>query len=206
MRLWRLFLLVAVLPLTATPSAARGAPPDTVLAAVSAPVFVVITRDGRREVPLPGIALQADYVLTNHHVVEELLTVSVRQGKRSWLALRAYTHRRWNLALPQCARPVCSGIRGRRVPRSAAGRAAVRSGPSRPGGRMRVRAIFRDRIGRGAACAGRADRGRHRASGGGLFDSRGKLAGRTAFHVRDHEDLARALPGAFVIRRMRPVR
>ncbi len=204
-----LCLLLAILPLSAMAATERVSAPESVLA-VAPSLFLVVARDGLKDVVVgTAVTVQPGYLVTNLHQVESVLSLSVRQGDKTWIASRAVADRKWNLAIlhaPGLDAPAVeiadsASLRpGEQVYGLVPGRQGVTLAPAQIAA---VETIEGQRVLELRAAQS------HRLSGGGLFDPRGKLIGITAFYLEDGRDLARAMPGEFIaawLRRMRPVR
>jgi S1-C subfamily serine protease len=169
-----------------------------------------VAQDGSKDTLLgTAVAIQPGYLVTNQHVVADVLSLSVRQGDRGWVAFRAYTDREWNLALLHApalqARPAEIGRSdmlqpGEMVYALSPGGREVVFAPAQVSAVQTVggQRVLDVRV--GAA---------HSRSAGGLFDRRGTLIGLSAYRIWGTEETMRALAGesiAAALRRMRPVR
>jgi hypothetical protein len=205
---WLLTLALANFPLcclSAAQTASRetAAPtPSELFKRVSSSVFVVESLDsGGAAVALgSGVSIAKDEVVTNRHVVEDGKSWRVRQGDNTWAAKIAYLDSEHDLcglqvvglnATPVPVRPSSTLSVGDRV-------YALGTPEGLPLS-LSEGLVSGLRQFEGVSLIQTTAPISHGSSGGGLFDSQGKLIGITTFVVKDGQNLNFALPTEWVL-------
>ena len=160
-------------------------------------VFVVEVFDAQGKVTASGsgVVVASDIVATNHHVIEDAAIVRVRQGARTWTATIQQRDPDTDLALL-----AVKGLKAPAVSLRASSTVAVGERVYAIGAPEGLEMTFSDGLVSGfrsykqsrviqttAAIS-------HGSSGGGLFDTQGRLVGITTFSLEDGQQLNFALP------------
>jgi len=175
--------------------------PVEVFQKVSPSVFVVeaLTEDGKPLMLRSGVALAQDILITNCHVVQNGSSLRVRRGEQNWTA-------RLIVAMPEhdlCGiRP--NGLTLQPVQITSASELATGEHVYAVGSPEGLELTFSE----GLISALRDNGGAHviqttapispGSSGGGLFDTHGKLIGITTFYLKEGQSLNFALPSEWV--------
>jgi len=147
-----------------------------------------------------GVVVDSDRVVTNNHVVQEGSSFRVRHGARTWLATIIRVDSDHDLSLLKA-----EGLDAPAVPmRDSSGLAVgervyaigAPEGLELTLSEGLISALRGYREGRLIQTSAAISRG---SSGGGLFDSQGKLVGITTFYIKEGQNLNFAIPAESVL-------
>ncbi len=175
--------------------------PSELFKLVSPSVFTVetIAKDGSVIAFGSGVALASSKIVTNVHVIDQGDSWRVKQGDKSWAATVKYADREHDL----CELEV-EGLRVRGIPVRASSTLEVGERVFAIGTPQGLEVTLSDGL-----VSGIRDFDHNRiiqttaaiskgSSGGGLFDSSGRLVGITAFLVKEGQNLNFALPAELI--------
>lgn len=191
---------VLLCPLPAIAQAPPISPPE-LFKRLAPSVFVIETlgADGSVVAMGSGVAVAANQVVTNKHVVESAISLKLRKGKKTWAA--KVTHLDPNHDL---CRLTAEGLNAPPVSLRVSSTLQVGERVYTIGAPQGLELTFSEGLisalrefeeGRIIQTSAAISAG---SSGGGLFDQRGKLVGITTFLVKEGQNLNFALPSEWV--------
>jgi tetratricopeptide (TPR) repeat protein len=186
---------------TADPKAVTLTPQE-VFKHVSPSVFIVEALDSGGKVVAfgSGVAVAADQVVTNHHVVTEGLTVRVRRGQTKWPAKVTHDSAEHDLCRLQVEGLKAVAVQVRKSSTLEVGQRVYAIGAPEgleltfSEGVVSALRDFSD--GRIIQTTAPISSG---SSGGGLFDTLGRLVGITSARIIEGQNLNFAVPGEWVL-------
>ncbi len=193
--------LTGVSSQTADPKAAILTPQE-VFKRVSPSVFIVEALDSGGKVVAfgSGVAVAPDQIVTNHHVIERGFTIRVRRGQTKWPAKVTHDSADHDLCRLQVVGLKAAGLSVRKSSTLEVGERVYAIGaPERleltfSEGVVSALRDFSD--GRVIQTTAPISSG---SSGGGLFDTQGRLVGITSAGIIEGQNLNFAVPGEWVL-------
>jgi Flp pilus assembly protein TadD len=176
--------------------------PQELFKRLSPSIFVVEALDQKGVVVAfgSGVAVAPDQVVTNEHLTDGAKALRVRQGRNTWPATIAHLDADHDLAQLKVDGLKASPVRVRPSETLTVGERVYAIGAPEgleltlsDGLVSGLRELGNARIIQTTAAIS------HGSSGGGLFDTEGRLIGITAFFVRKGQNLNFALPGEWVL-------
>lgn len=197
-----LFLLAVIVSSQTAPKNAPTLSSQELFKRVSPSVLIVEALDSEGEVTGSGsgVAIGRDEVVTNKHVIDAGISIRVRQGKKTWAATITHIDADHDLCKLEVKGLQATPVKLRMSKDLQVGDRAYAIGA--PEG---LELTLSEGI-----ISGLRDYGKVRliqttaaispgSSGGGLFDTEGKLVGITTFYLLEGQNLNFALPGEWVL-------